>query len=148
MVAYAGMSDRLPNLCYYNNEEYAFSKPYSDSTAELIDEEVKAIIAEQYERAKRMLEEYREGHNELAQLLMDKEVIFAEDVERIFGPRPWVSRSEEIMGDENVTEGNPSSSVETPSSAVETPSVEASSAEASSAEASSGEVKDEAPAEN
>jgi cell division protease FtsH len=104
MVAYAGMSDRLPNLCYYNNEEYAFSKPYSDSTAELIDEEVKALIATQYERAKRMLQEHREGHNELAQLLMDKEVIFAEDVERIFGPRPWVSRSEEIMGNETVTD--------------------------------------------
>jgi cell division protease FtsH len=104
MVAYAGMSDRLPNLCYYNNEEYSFSKPYSDSTAELIDEEVKAIIAEQYARAKRMLEEHREGHNELAQLLMDKEVIFAEDVERIFGARPWVSRSEEIMGDETISE--------------------------------------------
>jgi cell division protease FtsH len=104
MVAYAGMSDRLPNLCYYNNEEYSFSKPYSDTTAELIDEEVKKMIAEQYERAKRLLMEHREGHAQLAQLLMDKEVIFAEDVERIFGARPWVSRSEEIMGDETISE--------------------------------------------
>ncbi len=101
MVAYAGMSDRLPNLCYYNNEEYSFSKPYSDTTAELIDEEVKKMIAEQYDRAKRLLTEHREGHAQLAQLLVDKEVIFAEDVERIFGPRPWVSRSEEIMGDDS-----------------------------------------------
>ena len=98
MIAYAGMSDKLPNLCYYNNEEYSFSKPYSDRTAELIDEEVKRMINEQYDRAKRMLSEHKEGHNQLAQLLMDKEVIFAEDVERIFGKRPWASRSEEIMG--------------------------------------------------
>ena len=97
MIAYAGMSDKLPNLCYYNNEEYSFSKPYSDRTAELIDEEVKRMINEQYDRAKKMLSEHKEGHNQLAQLLMDKEVIFAEDVERIFGKRPWASRSEEIM---------------------------------------------------
>ena len=97
MVAYAGMSDRLPNLCYYNNEEYSFSKPYSERTAELIDEEVKRMINEQYERAKSVLTTQKEGHNQLAQLLMEKEVIFAEDVERIFGKRPWTSRSEEIM---------------------------------------------------
>ena len=97
MIAYAGMSDKLPNLCYYNNEEYSFSKPYSDRTAELIDEEVKLMINGQYERAKAMLTEHKEGHNQLAQLLMEKEVIFAEDMERIFGKRPWASRSEEIM---------------------------------------------------
>ena len=97
MIAYAGMSDKLPNLCYYNNEEYSFSKPYSDRTAELIDEEVKRMINEQYERAKTLLAEHKEGHNQLAQLLVEKEVIFAEDVERIFGKRPWASRSEEIM---------------------------------------------------
>ena len=97
MVAYAGMSDKLPNLCYYNNEEYAFNKPYSDRTAELIDEEVKHMINEQYERAKSLLLQHKEGHAQLAQLLMEKEVIFAEDVERIFGKRPWASRSEEIM---------------------------------------------------
>lgn len=97
MIAYAGMSDKLPNLCYYNNEEYSFSKPYSDRTAELIDEEVKLMINGQYERAKTMLTEHKEGHNQLAQLLMEKEVIFAEDMERIFGKRLWASRSEEIM---------------------------------------------------
>ena len=97
MIAYAGMSDKLPNLCYYNNDEYSFSKPYSDRTAELIDEEVKLMINGQYERAKTMLTEHKEGHNQLAQLLMEKEVIFAEDMERIFGKRPWASRSEEIM---------------------------------------------------
>ena len=103
MIAYAGMSEKLPNLCYYNNEEYSFSKPYSERTAELIDEEVKRMINEQYERAKQVLTDQKEGHNQLAQLLMEKEVIFAEDVERIFGKRPWASRSEEIMNQEAKT---------------------------------------------
>jgi len=97
MIAYAGMSDKLPNLCYYNNEEYSFNRPYSERTAELIDEEAKRMINGQYERAKEMLTLHKEGHNALAQLLMEKEVIFAEDMERIFGKRPWASRSEEIM---------------------------------------------------
>ena len=96
MIAYAGMGDRLPNLCYYNTQEQ-FHKPYSEKTAELIDNEVKALIAEQYERAKRMLLQYSEGHRELAELLMEREVIFAEDAERIFGKRQWASRSEEIL---------------------------------------------------
>lgn len=97
MTAYLGMSDRLPNLCYYNNDEYSFNKPYSEKTAELIDEEVKQMVNEQYDRAKQILSEHKEQHNALAQLLIEKEVIFAEDVERIFGKRPWTSRSEEIM---------------------------------------------------
>lgn len=97
MVAYLGMSEKLPNLCYYNNEEYSFSKPYSEKTAELIDEEVKKLVNEQYARAKQLLDDNKEGHEELTQILIEKEVIFAEDVERIFGKRPWVSRSEEIM---------------------------------------------------
>lgn len=100
MIAYAGMSDKLPNLCYYSNDEYSFNKPYSERTAELIDEEVQKMINEQYERAKKLLSEHKEGHNELARLLMEKEVIFAEDVEHIFGKRPWASRSEEIMASE------------------------------------------------
>ena len=103
MIAYAGMSDKLPNLCYYSNDEYSFSKPYSDRTAELIDEEVKRMINEQYDRAKAILSEHKDGHNELARLLVEKEVIFAEDVERIFGKRPWTSRSEEIMAAEEGT---------------------------------------------
>ena len=98
MIAYAGMSDKLPNLCYYNsNEDYSFTKPYSEHTAELIDQEVQHMINEQYMRAKALLQEHSEGHNQLAQLLIDQEVIFAEDVEKIFGKRPWTSRSEEIM---------------------------------------------------
>ncbi len=101
MIAYAGMSEKLPNLCYYSStDEYAFQKPYSDKTAELIDSEAKAIINEQYERGKRLLIEHAEGHHELARLLIEREVIFAEDVERIFGKRPWASRSEEILADD------------------------------------------------
>jgi cell division protease FtsH len=100
MIAYLGMSEKLPNLCYYNNDEYSFNKPYSERTAELIDEEVKQMINEQYERAKQILSEHKEGHNKLAALLIEKEVIFAEDVERIFGKRVWTSRSEEIMAAE------------------------------------------------
>lgn len=100
MVAYLGMSDKLPNLSYYNPEQdYSFSKPYSDRTSELIDEEVKRLINEQYDRAKALLTEHREGHASLAQVLIDKEVIFAEDVEKIFGKRPWISRSDEIIAE-------------------------------------------------
>ncbi len=98
MIAYAGMSEKLANLCYYSStDEYAFQKPYSDKTAELIDSEVKSLIDSQYERGKQILLEHADGHHQLAQVLMEREVIFAEDVERIFGKRPWASRSEEIL---------------------------------------------------
>ena len=97
MVAYAGMSEALPNICYYNNQEYQFQRPYSETTAKLMDEEVLKMINGQYERAKELLNEHAEGHRQLAELLFQKEVIFAEDVEKIFGKRPWVSRSEEII---------------------------------------------------
>ena len=97
MIAYAGMSDKLPNIGYYNNQEYNFQKPYSETTAKIMDDEVLKMINEQYERAKKLLVLHQEGHNQLAELLIEREVIFAEDVERIFGKRPWVSRSQEIM---------------------------------------------------
>ena len=97
MIAYAGMSDKLPNICYYNNQEYQFQRPYSETTAKIIDDEVLKMVNEQYARAKQLLEEHREGHNKLADLLISREVIFAEDVEEIFGKRPWLSRSQEIM---------------------------------------------------
>ena len=101
MVAYAGMSDKLSNLCYYNNQEFSFNRPYSEKTAETIDSEVHKMITEQYIRAKELLNEHKEGHAELARILMEKEVIFAEDVEKIFGKRPWASRSEEIFESNN-----------------------------------------------
>ena len=97
MIAYAGMGDKLPNLCYYDNQEYQFSKPYSDKTAEAIDEEVRTLIAGEYERAKKVLLEHKDGHAQLAQRLIEKEVIFAEDLEDIFGKRPWTSRTDEIL---------------------------------------------------
>lgn len=102
MVAYMGMSDSLSNLCYYNTQE-SFTKPYSEKTAEKIDEEVKLLIHEQYERAKRILTENAAGHNQLAQLLVDREVIFTEDVENIFGKRPWKSRADEILEEERMS---------------------------------------------
>ena len=100
MIAYAGMSDRLPNICYYNNDEYNFQKPYSETTAKTIDEEVLKMINDQYDRAKQILPDHKEGHNRLAQLLVEREVIMAEDVEEIFGKRPWVSRTQELLEQE------------------------------------------------
>ena len=97
MVAYAGMSERLPNLCYYNNAEFQFQRPYSETTAKIMDDEVLKMVNEQYERAKQILTEHKEGHAQLAQLLVEREVIFAEDVEKIFGKRPWTSRADELL---------------------------------------------------
>lgn len=97
MIAYAGMSDKLPNICYYNNNEYNFQRPYSETTAKIMDDEVLKMINEQYDRAKSILTEHKEGHAQLADLLVSREVIFAEDVERIFGKRPWASRAEELL---------------------------------------------------
>ena len=87
MIAYAGMSDKLPNVCYYNNNEYSFQRPYSETTAKVMDDEVLKMINEQYERAKKILTEHK----------VDREVIFADDVEEIFGKRPWTSRAEELL---------------------------------------------------
>ena len=100
MVVYFGMSSKLPNLNYYDStgQDWGFTKPYSEDTAQLIDKEVQGIVNEQYERAKHILSEYSEKHNQLADLLLKSEVIYAEDLEHIFGKRPWISRSEEIMG--------------------------------------------------
>lgn len=99
MISYMGMSDKLPNLSYYDSsgESYGFTKPYSEETALLIDKEVQVMISEQYERAKKLLSEHKEGHNKLADKLITEEVIYADDLKKIFGERPWQSRSEEIQ---------------------------------------------------
>lgn len=99
MVVYFGMSDKLPNLCYYDStgQNYGFTKPYSEERAKIIDQEVSRIIEEQYQRAKDILSKHAEGHAELTEVLLSREVIFTEDVEKIFGKRQWTSRTDEIL---------------------------------------------------
>ncbi|MBP7209929.1 MAG: ATP-dependent zinc metalloprotease FtsH [Paludibacteraceae bacterium] len=99
MVVYYGMSDKLSNISYYDStqSDYSFTKPYSDKTSEIIDNEIKNIVNSQYQRALTIITENRNKHKALADLLVEKEVIFAEDVEHIFGKRPWASRMEEII---------------------------------------------------
>lgn len=92
MVSIFGMSDKVGNVSYYDStgaNEYAFSKPYSEKTAELIDAESKLLIESQYARAIEILTTNKNGHESLAERLLDKEVIFSEDLENIFGKRPW-----------------------------------------------------------
>ncbi|MDY3111231.1 MAG: ATP-dependent zinc metalloprotease FtsH [Porphyromonas sp.] len=98
MITYYGMSDKLPNLNYADSQSdgYTFQKPYSEETAVIIDQEVSKLIATQYARAKEILTQYAEQHHQLAQLLLEREVIYTEDVETILGKRQWVSRSDEL----------------------------------------------------
>lgn len=115
MVVYYGMSEKLPNVNFMDNSgEYTFQKPYSDETAQIIDKEVARLIAEQYNRAKEILSENADGHRQLCGMLLEREVIFTEDVESIFGKRPWASRTEELQSEqasskEEVSEGNATS---------------------------------------
>ena len=120
MVVYFGMSKKMANLNYYDStgQDWGFTKPYSEETAKVIDHEVQSLVNEQYERAKQILSEYTEKHNQLAELLLSSEVIYSEDVARIFGKRQWVSRSDEIMKLQN---GNKTPSQEM-ESFIETPS--------------------------
>ncbi len=106
MVAYYGMSDKLKNICYYDStgQQTYFNNPYSEHTAQLIDEEVKRLINEQMQRAKEILDKYKEGHHAMADLLIEKEVITSEDVEHILGPRPWKSRGDQIIKDNEENE--------------------------------------------
>ena len=114
MVSIFGMSDRVGTVSFYDSTgqtDYTFSKPYSEKTAELIDEEVKLLIDSQYERAKQTLQEHAEGHHKLAELLLEREVIFSEDLEAIFGKRPWEEKK--LLDGENNVETKPGD-VETP----------------------------------
>ena len=99
MVVYYGMSDKLANVSYFDSQQpdMSFSKPFSEATAEIIDTEVKNIVEEQFARAKDIIANNREKHGKLADLLVENEVIYAEDVEKIFGKRPWASRIDEII---------------------------------------------------
>ena len=100
IIVYYGMSGSLQNISYFDSSganEYAFSKPYSEKTAEAIDQEVKLMVNEQYLRAKRILTENGKGHNALADMLVEREVIFADDLAQVFGKRQWTSRTDEIV---------------------------------------------------
>ena len=97
LVAYYGMSPRLANISYYDSTgqgDWNFTKPFSEETGRTIDEEVRRMVEEAYERAKKLIAESRDKLDQLAQLLYEREVIFREDVEQIYGPRPWEKKEE------------------------------------------------------
>ena len=102
MIAYFGMGDKIGNISYYDSSgqsEFSFGKPYSEKTAEAIDNEVKKLIDSAYDRAKEILTTNKEGLTKLAELLLEREVIFSEDLVNIFGPRKSISREEEMVKD-------------------------------------------------
>ncbi|MGB3776393.1 MAG: AAA family ATPase, partial [Leeuwenhoekiella sp.] len=99
MVTIYGLNEEVGNLTYYDSSgqsEYNFSKPYSEKTAEIIDKEISKIIEEQYQRAVRILEENKDKLNQLAEVLLDKEVIFKDNLEQIFGKRPFAKSEEQL----------------------------------------------------
>lgn len=103
MVTVFGMSEKIGNLSYYDStgqSDFSFTKPYSERTAELIDEEVKNLVETAYARAKAILKEHQEQHTQVAELLLEREVIFSDDLERILGKRPWTEEEEENMNHE------------------------------------------------
>ena len=115
MVTYYGMSEELPNVSYYDSSEnYGFTKPYSEERAERIDKEVQAIIDQEYKRAREILETYTEGHHALAKLLLEREVIYTEDAEKIFGKRKWTSRLDILDEQNNQNNSNENTSVALP----------------------------------
>jgi cell division protease FtsH len=98
MVSYFGMSERIGNVSFFDStgqSDFGFSKPYSEKTAEAIDEEVKKLIDKAYNKAKKILVEHEDGLDKLAKKLLEDEVIFKEDLERIFGKRPFDDQKEE-----------------------------------------------------
>ena len=97
------MSDKVGMLSYYDStgqSDFNFTKPYSEKTAEIIDEEVKAMVSAAYERAKQLLSEHKDQHRQVAELLIEREVIFSDDLERILGKRPWTEDGETIQPEE------------------------------------------------
>ena len=107
MVTYYGMSDNVGTVSFYDStgaRGYDLTKPYSERTAEAIDKEVKDLIRSVHDRTYKLLMDHKDGFERLAALLLEKEVIFAEDLERIFGPRPWKDRKEDEEGAEKQTE--------------------------------------------
>ena len=119
MVTVYGLNDVLGNVTYYDSQgqnEYAMDKPYSEHTAETIDQEISKIIEKQYERAIEMLENNREKLDQLANLLLEKEVIFKENVEEIFGKRPWDKEEEKVEEVSASTETGTAVNAEEPAS--------------------------------
>ena len=107
MVTTYGLNDKIGNLTYYDSSgqnEYNFNKPYSEKTAELIDKEISKIIEEQYQRAIKILEDNKDKLHELAEVLLDKEVIFKDNLEKIFGKRPFEKTQEAEVKDTPVSE--------------------------------------------
>lgn len=107
MVSIYGLNDKIGNISFYDSSgqsDYSFQKPYSERTAELIDQEVKSIVDQAYDRTIKLLKENRDKLNQLAELLLDKEVIFKEDMESIFGKRPFVKDEEPLIHDEDEKE--------------------------------------------
>lgn len=128
MVTYYGMSDKLPNVCYYDStgqSDMAFRSPYSEERAKMIDQEVSEIIATQYERAKEILRANANKHRQLADLLMEREVIFTDDVQNIFGPRPWRKREDELAEEENKAKQKEAQTAEQQPEPKESPEAEA-----------------------
>jgi cell division protease FtsH len=92
MVTVYGLNEKIGNLTYYDSSgdnEYGFTKPYSEKTAELIDQEISKMIEEQYQRAISILIKHKDKLTELATVLLDKEVIFKDNLQKIFGDRPY-----------------------------------------------------------
>jgi cell division protease FtsH len=114
MVSVFGLNERIGNITYYDSSgqnEYQFDKPYSERTAEVIDEEISKLIEGQYERAKELLRDNRDKLETLAKELLTKEVIFRDNLVAIFGERPWMSREERLAAHSEV---KPEASIETP----------------------------------
>lgn len=118
-VAYFGLSKKLGNISFFDSsgsQEFYFTKPYSEKTAEAIDEEVRSIVEGAYNRAKDLIISNKDKVSQLAELLLEKEVIFREDVENIFGPRPWpekeMHKQEKIKQEENIENSEPQANID------------------------------------
>jgi cell division protease FtsH len=106
MVAFYGLNKKIGNISYYDSSgqnEYSFSKPFSEETARVIDQEIHKMVEESYERAKKILTDNREKLNQLADILLQKEVIFREDLEKIFGRRPFDDHDHLIVNENGDT---------------------------------------------
>ncbi|CAI8164992.1 MAG: ATP-dependent zinc metalloprotease FtsH [Flavobacteriales bacterium UBA4585] len=148
MVTVYGLNDVLGNVTYYDSQgqnEYAMDKPYSEQTAETIDKEISKIIEKQYERAIEMLENNREKLDQLANLLLEKEVIFKENVEEIFGKRPWDKEEEKK---EEKAEADPAEALTESTPEAEAPASEEINTEKTTEDTNKPAVAEEADTSN